>query len=150
MWFYWERASKQWISSLFSLYGLETTFPSLWSRERKGYWIKSNLKWHCCSTIFVKHPPPQRSPGKQRWMTTILLYTAYDLIFWQLHVVTNRIDLSSGAPWQTILLPIQEKCIWSLCWEDPCRRKWQVAPGVLPGEIPWPRSLGYNPWGCKE
>ena len=39
----------------------------------------------------------------------------------------------------------------SLDLEDPCRRKWQPIPVVLPGKSHRQRGLeGYSPWGCKE
>ena len=45
----------------------------------------------------------------------------------------------------------QETQVWSLGQEDPCRRKWQLAPVFLPGKSHGQRSLvGNSPWGCKE
>ena len=41
--------------------------------------------------------------------------------------------------------------VWSLGWEDPWRRTWQLTPVFLPGESHGQRSLwGYSPWGHKE
>ena len=48
-------------------------------------------------------------------------------------------------------LPIQEKWVRSLGWEDPLGRKRQPAPVFLPGKSHAQRSLeGYSPWGCKR
>ena len=41
--------------------------------------------------------------------------------------------------------------VWSLGWEDPWRRTWQLTPVFLPGESHGQRSLvGCSPWGHKE
>ena len=45
----------------------------------------------------------------------------------------------------------QETQVQSLGQEDPLSRKWQPAPGFLPGKSHGQRSLvGYSPWGHKE
>ena len=39
----------------------------------------------------------------------------------------------------------------SLGWKDPCRRKWQPTPVLLPGKSHgWINMVGYSPWGHKE
>ena len=46
---------------------------------------------------------------------------------------------------------MRETWVWSLGWEDPYRRAWQLIPVFLHGESQGQRSLvGYSPWGCKE
>ena len=46
---------------------------------------------------------------------------------------------------------MQETQVWSLCWEDPWRRKWQPFPVFLPRKSLVQRSLvGYSPWGSQE
>ena len=48
------------------------------------------------------------------------------------------------------LLAVLETQVWSLGWEDPLEKKWQLTPVFLPGEFHGQRSLvGYNPWGCR-
>ena len=57
-------------------------------------------------------------------------------------------------PWlssKIIYLQMQETWGWSLCWEDPWRRKWQSTSVFLSGKFYGWRSLkGYSPKGCQE
>ena len=47
-------------------------------------------------------------------------------------------------------LPLPEKRVQSLGWEDPLEEEWQPTPVFLPGKPHAQRSLaGYSPWGHK-
>jgi len=49
------------------------------------------------------------------------------------------------------LLAVQETWLQSLGLEDPCRRKWQPTPVLLPGKFHgWGSLIGYSLWGRKE
>ena len=56
-----------------------------------------------------------------------------------------------GFPVAENLPAAQETRVPSLGQEDPWRRKWQPAPGLLPGKSQGQRSLaGYSPRGRKR
>ena len=89
------------------------------------------------------------------WLPMLLLY------FWLIHsylklltAVMNCSSLFRASLVAQIVknLPaVQETWVWSLGWEDPLVREWQLTPVFLPEEFHGQRSLvGYTPWRHKE
>ena len=72
--------------------------------------------------------------------------------------IQAKLKIITQEQWEALVIQelknlpaVQEKWIWSLCPEDPWRRKWQPSPVFLPGKPHGQRSLaGYSPWGPKE
>ena len=57
------------------------------------------------------------------------------------------IDSSLGLPWWLscrlrICLPMQERHVWSLVWEDPLEKEMATSSSILAWEIPWAEEPG--------
>ena len=63
-----------------------------------------------------------------------------------LRVTLDGYKESTGFPGGSVvkepMQETQETWVWSLAWEDPLRRKWQLTPVFLPGKIPWTEEPG--------
>ena len=57
-----------------------------------------------------------------------------------LRVMLDGYKESTGFPGGSVvkepMQETQETWVWSLGWEDPLRREWQLIPVFLPGKIP--------------
>ena len=84
-------------------------------------------------------------------LPTIMEHHAHECAFW-----TSLVDRLRLPRWRS---GEESSCQWRRCktlefdpWvgKIPWRRKWQPAPGFLPGESHGQRSLvGYRSWGCR-
>ena len=48
------------------------------------------------------------------------------------------------------LSAVRETWVRFLGWEDPLEEGMATHCSILAWRIPWPRLVGYSPWGCKE
>ena len=111
---------------------------------------KLHLKWNNLSTIeaMFLHGDQilkARRTGKSMWsagkhwrglLRYCCLFSWFQSFWWLSAEESKRCKRHGLDPW-----------VGKIPW----RRKWQLAPGFLPGEFQGQWSLvGYSPWGCKE